>query len=116
MIPLFYCQNNSGFQDKWRNLVKASKTQLRKKRKVPPIKLQSGIILFPYPNICLLLCQNFATVQGTQGRKQLTHQAPEPVLCRVRELAKLQHLPEKTTVVRGFLSDKRLLLGGKFEV
>ncbi|OWM68910.1 uncharacterized protein LOC116210005 isoform X1 [Punica granatum] len=46
-------------KDKWRNLVKASCTQLRKKRK------------------------------GVQGRKQLTHQAPEPVLRRVRELANL---------------------------
>ncbi|XP_030526644.1 uncharacterized protein LOC115738224 [Rhodamnia argentea] len=44
-------------KDKWRNLVKASCTQLRKKRK------------------------------GLQVRKQLSHQAPESVLCRVKELA-----------------------------
>ncbi|KAK4780177.1 hypothetical protein SAY87_016283 [Trapa incisa] len=46
-------------KDKWRNLVKASCTQLRKKKK------------------------------GLQGQKHLTHQAPEHVLRRVRELAKL---------------------------
>ncbi|KAK4758228.1 hypothetical protein SAY87_019529 [Trapa incisa] len=84
LFPSSKHRTSVDLKDKWRNLVKASNTQLRKKRK------------------------------GIRARKQLTQQAPEPVLRRVRELARLQHLPEKRTVVRAILSDKSLLLGGKF--